>query len=221
MGLLSTLASIGGAIAAPVTGGASLAIPAALQAAGSLGSVLGKQEQGAAAGRVTQAQLQQQQDQNALANYIAQQNAQNTAAQTDLQRKAYETQNRSATARQAVISALLGGLQPTQIDVPGVRSANISGGLMASLANNPQALDALRTMQGQASTAQRTPVQFQGGQLLTPPVLSKLAETDNGGFLSTLARIGQIAGAAGPYIPVGKQKPTGGIYDSNGSYVGE
>ena len=74
------------------------------------GNVLGKQQEGEAKGQATQAQLQQGQDRNAVDLYGTQQNAQNQAGQLDLQRKGYENTNRSTTAKQALIAALVTGL---------------------------------------------------------------------------------------------------------------
>ena len=189
-----------------------------LDVLGGFSSVLGKQQAGSASGKVTQAELQQRQDQNALANYVAQQNAQNTAANTDLSRKAFEQQNRGATAKQALIGALLGGgLTPTSVGHGG----NISGGLLRSLNGNPGALAAMKLLGQQGATAQATPVQFQGGNMVPPPQLSGLPQVDNGGFLSTLARIGELAGAVSPYLGSAGSKKKPGVYNSNGEYVGE
>jgi hypothetical protein len=201
MGLLSTLLKVGGIAAAPFTGGASL-IPTALSAAGDVASVLGKQQQGAAQGKVTQAELQQRQDQTALSRYIAEQNAQNQGGQLDLQRKNFEIGSRGTNAKQALIGALLGGgVTPTSIGPSGA-----SGGLLRSLNGNPDALAAIKTLASQASTAQNTPMQFEGGKLLQAPQLSMLPKVDNGGVLSTLARIGELAGAASPYLQGGGQQ---------------
>lgn len=195
MSLLSILTKIGGVAAAPFTGGASL-IPTIASVAGDVGSVLGKQQQGKTQGQITQAQLQQQQDRNALDAYQTAQSAQNAAAQTDLQRKGFETNNRATTAKQALIGALLGGgITPTSIGPQGA-----SGGLLRSLNANPEALAALKMLSSQASSAQSTPLQFSGGEMLKPPTQTALPKIDNGGFLSTLANIGQLVGAASPYL---------------------
>lgn len=200
MGLLSALGSIGGLIGAPFTGGASLALGPLLGGIGDAASVLGKQEQGKAQGKAAQAQLQQGQDRNAVDLYQAQQNAQNQAGQLDLQRKGFDTANRSASAKQALIGALLGGgVTPTSIGPSGA-----SGGLLRSLNGNPDALAALKLLGSQGSTAQTTPLQFQGGTMVAPPTLTPLPAIDNGGVLSALARIGEIGGALSPYI---KSKP--------------
>jgi hypothetical protein len=194
MSLLSTLAKIGGVVAAPFSGGASLA----LTGLGTIGDVLGKQQQGAAQGQAAQANLQQGQDRNAVSLYQAQQNAQNQAAQTDLQRQSFESQNRSKTALQGLIGALLGGgVTPTSIS-----GGQASGGLLRSLNANPEALASMKTLGAQGASAQNTPTQFTGGELVKPPSLTPLPETGGGSnLLSVLARIAQLGGAAGSIMP--------------------
>jgi hypothetical protein len=194
MGLLSTLAKIGGIAAAPFSGGASLA----LTALGGVGDVLGKQQQGQAQGQVTQAQVQQNQDRNALDRYQTMQGAQNQAAQTDLQRKGFESSNRGTSAKQALLAALLGGdYQGANVSVPGIKNASVSGGLLDSLKNSAGARTAMQNLGQQASTAQTTPLQFHGGEMLAAPNLTALPEAGkSNSFLNTLARIAQIGGAA-------------------------
>jgi hypothetical protein len=178
------------------------------------GRCSGKQQQGAAQGKIDQATLNQHQDQNAIANYIAQQNAQNTAAQTDLQRKSFETSDRGNTAKQALISALLsGGMQPTKIGPTGA-----SGGLLASLNGNPDALASLKALHSSASAAQTTPLSFQGGQTIQAPSLTPVPQIDNGGTLATLAKIGQILGAVSPFL---KKKSDDSSGYGNGDYGNE
>lgn len=196
MGILSALGSIGGLIGAPFTGGASLALGPILGAVGDASSVLGKQEAGKSAGKIQQADLNQRQDLSALQRYQMMQNAENQAAQTDLQRKQFDVGNRSASAKQALIGALLGGgVTPTSISPSGA-----SGGLLRSLNANPDALAALKTLGTQGSTAQNTPLEFKGGNILPAPALTQVPKIDDGGFLSTLARIGELTGAIAPYI---------------------
>ena len=193
MGWLSALAKIGGAAAAPFTGGASL-IPTIAGIAGDVGSVLGKQQQGKAQGQVTQAQLQQAQDRAALERYQAMQQAENQAAALDLQRQGFTQQARGTNAKQALIGALLGGgVTPTNI-------AGGTGGILRSLNANPDALAALKLLGTQGADAQAAPVSFTGGKMLQAPTLTALPKIDQGGFLSTLATLGQLAGAASPYL---------------------
>jgi hypothetical protein len=161
-----------------------------------VGGVLGGQQKSAAEGAATQATLQQAQDRNALQNYQIEQGAQNQAAQTDLQRKNFEVGNRSTSAKQAMIGALLGGgsMQPTKIGPGGA-----SGGLMASLQANPEALAAMKSLGSQGASAQASPLQFQGGEILKAPTMTPLPGAGkSSGFLSALAKIAQLGGAVAP-----------------------
>jgi hypothetical protein len=202
MSILGSLLKIGGIAAAPFTGGASL-IPTALSAAGDIGSVLGGQQGGKNNAMAAQANLQSQHDRNAVDLFQAQQQAQNQAGALDLQRKGFEQSSRGTNAKQALIGALLGGgLTPTTIS-----GGHASGGLLESLNGNPEALAAMKMLSHQAGAAQSTPMQFQGGQMLTAPQLSAMPKMDTGGgFLGTLAKIGELAGAASPYVQGPGQK---------------
>lgn len=194
MSFLSVLGKIGKGVLGLVPGGGT--VSTIMDAAGDVGSILGKQQQGKAQGQVAQENANLSRDRNALDLYQQQQNAQNQAGALDLQRKGFEQNARGATAKQALIAALLGGgMTPTSIGPGGA-----SGGLMRSLMANPEALAAMKTLNSQASTAQNTPLAFTGGQMVQAPTLSTPTKIDNGGFLSTLATIGQLAGAASPYV---------------------
>jgi hypothetical protein len=174
-----------------------------LSLAGDVGSVLGKQEAGKAAGKVQQANVNSDADRTAVALYQAQQNAQTQAAQTDLQRKGFESQNRGSSAKQALIGSLLGGgVTPTSVGPGGA-----SGGLLRSLNANPDALEALKTLGSQGRTAQTTPLAFEGGNQITAPKLTPVPQVDQGGVLSTLARVSELLGAASPYLQPQKEQP--------------
>ena len=177
MGWLSALGKIAGA----VTG---------------LGSVMGAQQGGAASGREKQAAANLAFDRNALDRYQTEQGAQFNAGNLDLQRKDYESGNRATTAKQSLIASLLGGagggMDPTSI-----QDGKASGGLLAALKSNPDAMAAMRNLHGQADQAQMAPSNFQGGNLLTAPKLTPVPQIDKGGFMSTLASILQGAGAVG------------------------
>lgn len=209
MGFWSTLgkiAKVAAPIAAiPFTGGASAvglagslksALPGVLSAAG---NVLGKQEAGKAEGAATQAGVTQAQDRNAINLYQAQQGAQNTAAQTDLQRKNYSDDARSRNAKQAMIAALLGGGgMESKVSVAGVPQASGTGGFMAALAKNPQALAALKELQAQSASKLANPDAFAGGESVKAPSLTGLPDTGkSSGFLSALSRGLQVAGGVG------------------------
>lgn len=217
MSWLSTLAKIGGVVAAPFSGGASLALTAGGGmldkiggAAGAAGQVMGAQQGGANNARIAQGQLNQGQDRNAIDLFQAQQAAQNTAAQTDLQRKGFESSNRSASAKQALIGALLGGgITPTQIGPGGA-----SGGILRSLNANPEALAALKMLGSQGAAAQAMPLEFAGGKQMTAPTLSAVPKIDTGGgTMGTLQKIAQIFGAVSPYMHKG-----GGDDGEDGGY---
>lgn len=194
MGILSTLAKIGGVAAAPFTGGASLG----LTALGGIGDVLGKQQAGAAQGQAAQANLQQGQDRNAIDLYGQQQGAQDKAAQLDLQRKGYDASSRSAAGKQALLAMLLGDYHPSSVSVPGVTNATVSGGMGDSLRNNPQILDLLKSIAAKGVTDQATPNTFTGGNLVQAPSLTPLPQQGKGGkVLDAIARIAQLGGAIG------------------------
>lgn len=193
MGILSTLAKLGGAAAAPFTGGASLA----LTALGGVGDVLGKQQQGAAQGQAAQATIQQGQDRNALDLYGQQQGAQDKAAQLDIQRKDYDAKSRSSAGKQALLAMLMGDYKPSQVSVPGVTNANVSGGMGDAL-KNPQILALLKSIADKGVTDQATPNQFSGGNLVQAPTLTPLPQkSKTSGIMDTIARIAQIGGSIG------------------------
>lgn len=226
MGWLSTLAKIGLVGAAPFTGGASLgALPIVnalsgganstppsdgaggglggiMQGIGSFGQVLGKQQEGAATGRNTQAQTQQGQDRNAISLYQAQNAAENAAAQTDLQRKEYSDKARSHNTKTSVISHLLaGGMPQSSVSMPGVTAATMHGGPLEALKNNPEALAALTEAAKQADSGMTNPAAFVGGNTVKAPGMTPLPqESKTGGFLDALSRIAQIAGTVSPYL---------------------
>jgi hypothetical protein len=202
----SALADIGLGVAAPFTGGASLAgIPAVNALAGAksgsnpltdASQLIGGQQAGKNNALVAQGNLNQGSDRNALTAYQDQQAAQNQAAQLDLQRQQYATKNRADVMRQALIGQLLGSgsFQPTHVSPTGS-----SGGILASLNANPGALQALKTFGQQGSTAQNTPLSFTGGNILTPPTLSQTPKLDTGS--SALGRTGTTLGLAGALTP--------------------
>ena len=191
MGFLSVLGKIGKGALNIGTGGVAGTI---MDAFGGAGQVLGGQQGGANNARVAQGQLNQGYDRNAIDLYSRQQGAQDNAAQLDLQRKGYETGNRSATAKQALIGALLsGGMDRTSLS-----GGKASGGLFQALQQNPDAMAAMRNLHGQADKAQMLPVQYTGGEMLQAPKLSEPTKIDiGGGKLGTLSKIMQVLGAFG------------------------
>lgn len=137
-GTLSKIAGIGGAVAGiPFTGGLSLAsVPSILGAAGKVAGSLGKVGQDASAiaggradARLTDATMQQRQDQLGLSRY----NAGLNAADVDLARRKYALGAPAARGRQAVQGDILSNAQDVSINAPGIRMPQISGGLRPSM----------------------------------------------------------------------------------------
>lgn len=157
-----------------------------------LGNVLGKQQQSEAEGQLKQAQVQQGQDRNAIDLYGTRQDAQFKAGQQDLDRQTFTTKNRGDVFRQALMAELMPQLMKG-VSMPGVPQA--SGGTF-DVASSPGALEAIKAFGSQAHTAQDTPVQFVGGEMLKAPTLTPLPQTSKGSnILSTIARIAQLANA--------------------------
>ena len=169
----------------------------------SLASMYGKQQEGKAKGAADQATIQQRQDQDAISRYIAMQNAQNSAANTDLARQQFTQSSRGKNARDAMIGALLGNFSPT---------GTMSGGLAKGL-STPEARMAMSELNRQGLEAQLTPPSFQGGQILPAPRLTPLPNTGGNGLLNTMAALAQLAGSASPYLkktdPYGQPGHTG------------
>lgn len=181
MSFLSSLLKLGGAVAAPFTGGASLAATAAGGLFDNLGKTAGSAAQGAAGGRQIDTQNILTQDALRNSQYGTQQGAEMNAGQLDLQRKNFTEDARGGRAKQALIASLLGGgFQPTSINVPGVKSATMTGGLAESL-KAPGSQQAMQELMRQALDAQLAGGQpggevFTGGKVLPPPPLSKLPQ---------------------------------------------
>lgn len=170
MGLLSGLLKIGGAIAAPFTGGASLLATGL----GAAGDIAGKAAGGAAAGRQAESQALLSRDQLANQQYGIKQGAEMNAGQLDLQRKNFSEGARGDRAKQALIASILGGgFQPTNVSVPGVKNATITGGLGESI-KNPGAQAAMQELMKQALAAQLAGDTFTGGKVLDAPTISQV-----------------------------------------------
>lgn len=184
MGFLSALGKIGKGLlgAVPVIG--------------DVASVLGAQEGDKSKGKITQAQLNQAQDRNAIDLFNSAQNAQFQAGNQDLQRQGFTREARNTDAKTALIAALLNGGMPGT----SIKGGTATGGLAAKLRTDPDAMAAMRNLQGQADKAQMAVPAFTGGNLLAAPQLTALPQVDKGGFLSALARVGQLAGAAAPLL---------------------
>lgn len=162
--------------------------------AGDVGTVMGKQAAGAASGRQVEDALLDNRDRSATSLYGTQQDAQNKAATTDLERKKFLETARMSRAQQAAMGDAFSHYSPVSIDVPGIQSAKISGGLSLGQGGKDAMLELLK----QARMAQNTPDTFTGGEAVPPPVLSTAPKAGAGeSFLGTAGSIAQILGAVG------------------------
>lgn len=188
MSFLSSLLGIGGDILAPFTGGVSAAVGNGLASALSgAGKTTGDAAAAMAKQQLAEGQLANQANSNLNQQYGIGQNAQMEAGNLDLARQNFTNENRATTARQALVAALLKNYTPSQVSVPGVKQATISGGLQQAL-QNPQAQSTLQTLFDQASKAQNTPVSFSGGQILQAPQLTPLPQAS--GLQNVLGGVG-------------------------------
>ena len=162
-------------------------------ALGRVAGVAGGHQAGENNARVKQGELDISRDRNVLDRYGLQQRAQFDAGNLDLDRKGFETSNRSATSKQALIGALLGGgIAPTSF-----KGGQASGGMFRALQSNPDALAAMKTLGSQGAEAQATPLQFTGGEVLDAPGLSNPQKLDIKG--SKWMKILQMIGAAADF----------------------
>jgi hypothetical protein len=199
MGILSSLLKIGGVVAAPFSGGASLG----LTALGNMGSVLGKQQEGAGNAMATQAGLTNQFDRNAIDSYGTAQDAQFKAGQQDLDRKGYEAKHQSSAAKEALLAMLMQDYKPSSISTPGIPQSTVSGG-MGDMLKSPQILELLKSVAAKNSTAATAPMTFAGGNVLAPPKQTPLPQAGKSdGILNAIARIAQLAGTAAPLFKKG------------------
>jgi hypothetical protein len=217
MGWIKLLADLGLGVAAPFTGGASLAaIPIAnaaldrIQGNGpnstppsdSASSGGGGTDYGALLSGVgsTLGAQQAGKAQGALAQAGAQQQQDRNAislygtaqgAQNQAAQTDLERQQFAANNRgQTAQQAMVGAL------LGGYKPLNTRAGLGADLVNNPNALKAAATLNSQAGTAQNTPLSFTGGNILASPALTPLPDLGkSNSFASTLANLLQLAGA--------------------------
>lgn len=175
-----------------------MAIPlmAGLAIAGGLGKILGTGAKKAEESRMSQAALNLQQDQLRNSQYNTGQQAQMQAGNLDLSRKQFSEAARGNRGREAMIGDILANWSPTQIDVPGVKKASISGGLQNL---GPGAREAAKLLNQKALLALLEGDSFSGGEILNAPALTpmpKAGKMENiGGILGTL---GSIAGGLAP-----------------------
>lgn len=221
MSFLSGLLNIGGLIAAPFTGGASIPITQGLSGALSgIGQTAGAAAGGAAKGRQQDIENILRHDALRQQQYGTQQGAEMQSGNLDLARKGFEENARGGRAKQALIASILGGgFKPTSVSVPGIQNANISGGLAESL-NNPDARASMAELVKQAMAAQMQQgspegEQFTGGKVLTPTPLSTLPKA--GKMENILGGVGLGGSILGTILGnIKKQSQGGPSYSSGG-----
>lgn len=187
MGLWSALGAIGGAIAAPFTGGASL-IPTLAGIGSSVGGAIdslsqngGNQAASAAQGRIAQAQAEGQHDRNALDFY-------NTARNNALQTPAI-------LARQAAAGDTLNNLRDVQISgLPSyIHVPTITGGTRPSnLGDNAR--------NAGAALSRNAILQMGKGNFDLPSMPMQTPLPTAGGWENTMGWLGRVGGLAAPTL---------------------
>lgn len=137
--------------------------------------IAGKAAEGRARGRADEAALGNARDNTANSMYRTAQDAQFQNAGLDLDRQRFMEGARGSRAKQAAIGALLANLQDVNISVPGIQTAQVSGGL------RPSALGAGGRSAGELLNQQALLKMLQGdsfvdAQLLTPPQQSAMPQ---------------------------------------------
>lgn len=143
-----------------------------------------------------------------LALYTAGQNAQNQAGQLDLNRKQFSENARGGRGKQALLADLISNMQDIAINVPGVQTASVTGGLRPS-AIGQVGRDSMAAMGKQALEALLTGDTFTGGEILPTPEYRPMPQ--QGGMEKALDWIGLLgagAGALGSLLPKNDQPGT-------------
>jgi hypothetical protein len=142
-------------------------IPAIASAAGSIfgGASKGKQDE-----RLVQNNQQGDYNNQQTALYQTEQAAQNQAGQLDLQRKMFSEDARGGRAKQVALADLLSNMQDISINVPGIQTANVTGGLRPS-AMGATGRQGMGELSKQALEALMSGDEFTGGNILKAPTL--------------------------------------------------
>jgi hypothetical protein len=171
-----------------------------LSAITGLGGILGGGAKAAADNRMTEGELRSRQDNALTAQYGIGQDAQMDAGSLDLQRKNFTEDARGGRAKQAMLADMLMNFKPTSIDVPGIQSASISGGLQMGEGGRMAAGEMLK----QALMAQLSGDKFEGGGILQAPGVQGIPKA---GILEniggSLGLAGAIAGGIKGVLPQG------------------
>lgn len=153
--------------------------------------------------RVQESALTNQFNNSEIARYQTEQAAQNQAGQLDLQRKMFSEDARGGRAKQALLADLISNLQDIAIDVPGVQTARVTGGLRPS-AIGATGKQSMAELAKQALQAQLSGDTFTGGEILQGPSMTPMPK--QGGVERALDWIGLLGAGAGALGNI--QQPT-------------
>ena len=159
-----------------------------------IGSIAGN-----ASGAKSDQRMQETANTNAFNNaetarYQTEQAAQNQAGQLDLQRKMFSEDARAGRGKQAALADLLSNLQDISINVPGIQTANVTGGLRPS-AMGATGRQGMAELSKQALAALMSGDTFTGGEILNPNPLTAMPKA--GGTEQVLDWVGLLASLGG------------------------
>ena len=208
---LTTIGSVSGGAAVLICLGFGflMAIPAIASA---LGSIFGRGANASAENDANKTAASSRMNDQRLSQYQTQQGAQMQQGQLDLNRQQFNESSEASRMKRALIGALLGNVQDAQISVPGIKTAQISGGLRPSaLGENGRGLAEL--MAKLASEKAQAGNTYQGGEMLAPPNLTDLGGMRQGGngILNALAGISSAIGGVGKSLQGGGGGNTSGL----------
>lgn len=159
--------------------------------------VAGQTAAGRAAGRQAETVLNNQRDALSGSQYSTAQQALMNAGTLDLQRQQFMENSRGGRAKQALIGSLLQNLQDVNISVPGIKTAQVSGGLRPS-ALGAGGKAAAGELEKQALLKMLQGDEFTGGDILPMPGLTPMPQAGKlDSILGALGTFGSMAGAIG------------------------
>lgn len=158
-----------------------------------LGSIFGKSAGSKSDQRQQENMALAQQNRTLADLYGTQQAAQFAQGNQDLARKQFSEQARGGRTKQAVIGDILGRLQDVNVSVPGIKTAQVTGGLRPS-AMGETSKAASAELAKQALLKLMGGDTFEGGNLLPAPQLAGMQQP------SGLEKFLNIAGLVGSGI---------------------
>jgi len=173
-----------------------------------LGSIFGGASKGKEESRQVQNSQQGQFNNSQIAKYQTEQAAQNQAGQLDLQRKMFSEDARAGRGKQAALADLLANLQDVSIDVPGIQTAKVSGGLRPS-AMGATGRQGMAELSKQALQALMQGDTFTGGDILKGPQITPPAGA--GGLekgLDWASLLSSLAGGVGKSLQQNEEPAT-------------